>query len=76
MTISASGPATNTATCPAGKTVVGGGYSESTGHSMLLLSEGPTTVNSANDSWTVRADRVAQSSNAIYTVTAICITAA
>ena len=65
---------TNTATCPAGKKAIGGGFAETSGFSMHVLSEGPTTVNAANDSWTIRAQRI-QNNNATYTVTAICVSA-
>ena len=69
-----SGPATNTATCPAGKKAIGGGYAESTGNGMHVLSELPTTVTASNDSWSVKAERIL-GNNAQFTVTVICVTA-
>jgi hypothetical protein len=65
---------TNTATCPVGKKAIGGGFAETSGNSMHVLSEGPTTVTGANDSWTIKAQRI-QANNATFTVTAICVSA-
>ncbi len=67
-------PITNTATCPIGKKAIGGGYSESTGNGLHVFIDGPATVNSANDSWLIRAERI-QSTNATFTVSVICVTA-
>ncbi len=67
---------TNTATCPVGKKAIGGGFSETSGNSMHVHSEGPTTVNplNTNDSWRIRAQRIGNN-NATFTVTAICVSA-
>ena len=64
---------TQKATCPAGKSAIGGGYTETTGNGMEVLAMGPATATSANDSWSVKARRI--QSSATFTVTAICITA-
>jgi hypothetical protein len=66
--------ATAKATCPAGKKAIGGGFAESTGNGMHVLSMGPTTTNAANDSWSVVAERIL-GNNASFTATAICVTA-
>jgi hypothetical protein len=40
---------------------------------MHVLGEGPATVNAANDSWSVRVQRIGN--NVTYTVTVICVSA-
>ena len=67
-------PITNTATCPIGKKAIGGGYSESSGNGLHVFIDAPATVNSANDTWLIRAERI-QNANATFTVSVICVTA-
>jgi hypothetical protein len=74
MTIPNSGPATQKAVCPAGKKAIGGGYAETTGNGMHIMSEGPVTTTTTGDSWSITADRIV-GQNAQFTVTAICVIA-
>jgi hypothetical protein len=65
---------TNTATCGAGKKAMGGGFTLSAGNGLHVLTDAPATVNAANDSWTIRAERVGNT-NVTFTVTVICVSA-
>ncbi len=68
-------PVTRVATCPSGKVAVGGGHTESSGNGLHVFINAPSSVNAANDSWTIKAERI-QSTNATFTITVICVTPA
>ena len=74
ISTSNSASVTQKAVCPVGKKAIGGGYNETNGNNIHVVTTGPTTTNSANDSWQVKADRL-QNGNATYSVTAICVSA-
>ena len=74
ISTSSSGPVSQKAVCPAGKKAIGGGYSETTGNSILVRYTGPTTTTAAFDSWTITAEQIL-SFTGTYTVMAICVTA-
>ena len=62
------------AACASGKKAVGGGYVETSGNGIHVVSEGPATTTASNDSWSITAKRIANTNTSI-TVTAICVIA-
>jgi hypothetical protein len=63
-----------TATCPAGKTLIGGGAHSSTANAYVTNSSPATVTNGKATTWTADGTEVSNVSNWDLTVYAICAT--